>query len=51
MATSIQVIHIEKRVSIPSGLNRHITRQQFVTEGDTRKVEVWVPDNADPKND
>lgn len=49
MATSIQVIHIEKRVSIPSGLNRHITRQQFVTEGDTRKVEVWVPDNADPK--
>ena len=49
MATSIQVIHIEKRVSIPSGLNRHITRQQFVTEGDTRKVEVWVPDNANPK--
>lgn len=49
MATNIQVIHIEKRVSIPSGLNRHITRQQFVTEGDTRKVEVWVPDNADPK--
>ncbi|MBR2210057.1 MAG: plasmid recombination protein [Fibrobacter sp.] len=49
MATSIQVIHIEKRESIPSGLNRHITRQQFVTEGDTRKVEVWVPDNADPK--
>jgi len=49
MATSIQVIHIEKRVSIPSGLNRHITRQQFVTEGETRKVEVWVPDNADPK--
>lgn len=49
MATSIQVIHIEKRGSIPSGLNRHITRQQFVTEGDTRKVEVWVPDNADPK--
>lgn len=49
MATSIQVIHIEKRVSIPSGLNRHITRQQFVTEGETRKVEVWVPDNANPK--
>ncbi len=49
MATSIQVIHIEKRGSIPSGLNRHITRQQFVTEGDTRKVEVWVPDNANPK--
>lgn len=49
MATSIQVIHIEKRISIPSGLNRHITRQQFVTEGETRKVEVWVPDNANPK--
>lgn len=49
MATNIQVIHIEKRVSIPSGLNRHITRQQFVTEGETRKVEVWVPDNANPK--
>lgn len=48
MATSIQVVHIEKRVAIAAGLNRHITRQQFVTEGETRQVAVWVPDNADP---
>ena len=48
MATGIQVLHIEKRISIASGLNRHITRQQFVSEGGVRTVEVWVPDNADP---
>ena len=48
MATSIQVVHIERRVAIAAGLNRHITRQQFVTEGETRQVAVWVPDNADP---
>jgi len=48
MATGTQVLHIEKRVSIAAGLNRHITRQQFVTVGDTRTVQVWVPDNADP---
>ena len=48
MANSIQVIHIEKRVSIASGLNRHITRQQFITEGETRIIATWVPDNADP---
>ena len=41
-------MHIEKRISIASGLNRHITRQQFVSEGGVRTVEVWVPDNADP---
>lgn len=48
MATRTQVLHIEKRVSIPAGLNRHITRKQFVTVGETRTVQVWVPDNADP---
>ena len=48
MATGIQVLHIEKRISIASGLNRHITRQQFVSENGVRTVEVWVPDNANP---
>lgn len=48
MATGIQVLHIEKRISIASGLNRHITRQQFVSENGVRTVEVWVPDNAEP---
>ena len=48
MATGTQVLHIEKRVSIAAGLNRHITRQQFVTVGEDRTVTVWVPDNADP---
>lgn len=48
MAISIQVAHMEKRVAIAAGLNRHITRQQFVTEGETRQVAVWVPNNADP---
>lgn len=48
MATGMQVLHIEKRVSIAAGLNRHITRQQFVTVGDTQIVQVYVPDNADP---
>lgn len=47
MTTGLQVIHIEKRITISSGLNRHITRQQFVTVGENRTVEVWVPDNAD----
>ena len=45
----LQVLHIEKRISIASGLNRHITRQQFVNKGGVRTVEVWVPDNADPE--
>lgn len=47
MTTGLQVIHIEKRITISSGLNRHITRQQFVTVGENRIVEVWVPGNAD----
>lgn len=48
MATGFEVLHIEKRIAIPSGLNRHITRVQFITEGEDRIVAVWVPDNADP---
>lgn len=48
MATGIQVLHIEKRISIASGLNRHITRKQFVNKDEVRTVEVWVPNNADP---
>lgn len=43
-----QVIHIEKRASIASGLDRHITRRQFVSVGEKRTTSVWVPDNADP---
>lgn len=49
MTIGTQVLHIEKRISIPSGLNRHITRKQFVSVGGKRKAVVWVPDNADPK--
>lgn len=48
MATGIQVLHIEKRIAIASGLNRHITRKQFVNKDGVRTVEVWVPDNANP---
>ena len=48
MTTGTQILHIEKRVSIAAGLNRHITRQQFMNVEDTRTVQVWVPDNADP---
>lgn len=40
----IQVFHMEKRVTIAGGLNRHITRVQWV-DG---KLVVWVPKNADP---
>lgn len=39
---------MEKRRSIASGLNRHITRKQFVTKQGETFEEVWVPDNADP---
>ena len=49
MAESFQVFHIEKRVTIAAGLNRHITRQQFITEGENIKVVTWVPDNVDPE--
>lgn len=49
MAESYQVLHIAPRVSIASGLNRHITRQQFEMVGETRVITKWVPANADPK--
>ena len=39
---AVQVFHIEKRVTISGGLNRHITRVQWV-DG---KLVVWVPANA-----
>lgn len=48
MNKSYQVLHMEPRASIPSGLNRHITRQQFEMVGETRVVTEWVPANADP---
>lgn len=48
MATGIQVLHIERKISIASWLNRHITRKQFVNKDGVRTLEVWVPDNADP---
>lgn len=41
----IQVFHMEKRVTIAGGLNRHITRVQWV-DG---KLVVWVPKNANPE--
>ena len=44
-----QVLRIEKRKSIPPGLERHIARQwQVVTAQGVKTVCVWVPDNADP---
>lgn len=49
MSAGIQVFHLTKRISIASGLNRHITRKQFVTVGEETKVEVWVPKNAVPE--
>ena len=49
MSAGIQVFHLTKRISIASGLNRHITRKQFVTDGEETKVEVWVPKNAVPE--
>lgn len=45
---TFQVLHIEKRRSIAFGLNRHITRQQFIGEGGESKAIVWTPDNSDP---
>lgn len=46
--SNYQVLHIEKRSMISSGLNRHITRQQYVTENGITRLETWLPDNADP---
>lgn len=41
----LQVFHIEKRHSISSGLNRHITRKHWMNG----KLVDWVPANADPE--
>ena len=43
--SKVQVLHMQKRVKIPGGLNRHITRFHWV-DG---KLTVWTPDNADPE--
>lgn len=44
-----QVLHVEKRTSIASGLSRHITRTAWTVEPETEKrvVNLWVPDNVD----
>lgn len=43
--SKVQVLHMQKRVKIPGGLNRHITRCHLV-DG---KPEVWIPDHANPE--
>ena len=44
-----QVLHVEKRMSIASGLSRHITRETWTVEPETEKrvLTQWVPDNVD----
>lgn len=44
-----QVLHVEKRTSIASGLSRHITRETWTVEPETEKrvLTQWVPDNVD----
>lgn len=42
-----QVFHMEPRITIAGGLNRHITRKEFVSDGERRFVHTWVPKNAD----
>ena len=47
-----QVLHMEKRVTISSGLNRHITRVEYVEVEDGPfkshiEKKVWTPANAD----
>lgn len=44
-----QVFHLEPRMTIAGGLNRHITRKQFVEVDGVVHVETWVPANADPE--
>ncbi len=44
-----QVFHMEPRMTIAGGLNRHITRKQFVEVDGVVHVETWVPANADPE--
>ena len=43
-----QVFHMEPRITIAGGLNRHITRKEFVSEDGKNTVQTWVPKNADP---
>lgn len=39
---------MEPRITIAGGLNRHITRKEFVSEDGKNTVKTWVPKNADP---
>lgn len=39
---------MEPRITIAGGLNRHITRKEFVSENGKNTVQTWVPKNADP---
>lgn len=39
---------MESRITIPGGLNRHITRKEFVSEDGENTAQTWVPKNADP---
>ena len=48
MPVQKQVFHMEPRMTIAGGLNRHITRQHFVEVDGVVHVETWVPANADP---
>ena len=43
-----QVFHMEPRITIAGGLNRHITRKEFVSDGERNYIQTWVPKNADP---
>lgn len=38
---------MEPRITITGGLNRHITRKEFVSDGERNSVQTWVPRNAD----
>lgn len=49
MQVQKQVFHMEPRMTIAGGLNRHITRKQFVEVDGEVHVETWVPANADPE--
>lgn len=49
MPVQKQVFHMEPRMTIAGGLNRHITRKQFVEVDGVVHVETWVPANADPE--
>lgn len=38
---------MEPRITIAGGLNRHITRKEFVSDGERNSIQTWVPRNAD----